>query len=232
MIADCVNYYARHEPERVQAIGSQVERYYRLARRLRVGSWLLSERPSRAMYWLTVGRMSVVSILGLPIALYGCINNFVPYRLARLAGLRNPSYRDRGDKTKISIYSLLVGTVAFLAFYAAQGWLVWFSVGGPGAIAYLLSLPPSGLLALAYAERLGTYRRDLLYARLQMKRRGLIPLLKRRRDEVLATLDAVRVNYVQEILGRPAPQGDLLEPSEVGRIGTHPGSEPHRGRAS
>jgi 1-acyl-sn-glycerol-3-phosphate acyltransferase len=224
MIADCVNYYARHEPERVRAIGAQVERYYRLARRLRVGGWLPSGQPSRQVFWLTWARMAVLGILGLPIALYGIMNNYIPYRIAKLAGMRNPYYRDHGDKTKISIYSLLAGAVAFLVFYLTQGWLVWFHFGGRNAIIYLLSLPPSGFLALAYTERLGAYRRDLRYARLQMKRRGLIPLLRRRRDEVLATLDAVRLDYVREVLRRPTSERDPHGPSAGGRDGPPRGS--------
>jgi hypothetical protein len=113
--------------------------------------------------------------------------------------MRNPSYRAHGDKTKISIYSLLAGAVAFLVFYPIQGFLVWFFFGNPAAIIYLLSLPPSGFFALRYSERLKVYRRDLFYARLHMKHRRLIPLLKRRRDEVLAILDAVRIRYLREV---------------------------------
>jgi hypothetical protein len=142
--------------------------------------------------------MAVIGIVGFPIAFYGAIN-YIPYRLAKLAGMRNPSYRDHGDKTKISIYSLLAGAVAFLVFYPIQGFLVWSCCGTPAAFLYLLSLPPSGFFALRYSERLKVYRRDLFYARLYTRNRRLISVLKTRRDEVLATLDAVRIRYLREV---------------------------------
>jgi glycerol-3-phosphate O-acyltransferase/dihydroxyacetone phosphate acyltransferase len=198
LIADCVNYYAQHDPDRVRAIGSQVHRYYRVARWMRLNNELLRQHPSRGATWVTSARMAVIGIAGFPIAFYGAVNNYLPYRLAKLAGLRNPSYRDHGDKTKISIYSLLAGAVAFLVFYPVQGFLVWFFFDRPAGIIYLLSLPPSGFFALRYSERLKVYRRDLFYAWLHMKHRRLISLLKTRRDEVLATLDAVRIRYLRE----------------------------------
>jgi hypothetical protein len=208
LIADCVNYYAKHDPDRVRAIGSQVHQYYRVARRMRLNSELLRQHPSRGVTWFTSARMAVKGIVGLPIAFYGVINNYIPYRLAKLAGMRNPSYRDHGDKTKISIYSLLAGAVAFLVFYPIQGFLVWFFFGNPAAIIYLLSLPPSGFFALRYSERLKVYRRDLFYARLYARNRRLISVLKMRRDEVQATLDAVRIRYLREVGEQREKDGD------------------------
>ncbi|MBI4380224.1 MAG: 1-acyl-sn-glycerol-3-phosphate acyltransferase [candidate division NC10 bacterium] len=209
MIADCVNYYAKHDPDRVRVVGSQVQRYYRVARRMRLNNELLGQRPRWAALWSTSAKLAVLGILGFPIALYGTINNYIPYRLARLAGMRNPYYRDRLDKTKISIYSLLAGAVAFLIFYPIQGFLVWFFFDNPAAIIYVLSLPPSGFFALRYSERLKVYRRDLFYARLHLKKRRLIPLLKKRRDEVLATLDAVRIGYLREVGERREKDRDI-----------------------
>lgn len=208
LIADCVNYYAKHDPDGVRAIGSQVHRYYRVARRMRLNSELLRQHPGRGVTWFTSARMALLGILGLPIALYGAANNYTPYRLAKLAGLRNPYYRDHGDKTKISIYGLLAGAVAFLVFYPIQGFLVWFFFGNPAAIIYLLSLPPSGFFALRYSERLKVYRRDLFYARLYTRNRRLISVLKMRRDEVLATLDAVRIRYLREVGEQREKDGD------------------------
>ncbi len=212
MIAECVNYYAKHDPERVRAVGSQVQRYYRVARRFRFNNELLRQQPSPGKLWLTWAKLAVLGMLGLPLALYGTINNYIPYRLAKLAGTRNPYYRYYRDKTKISIYSVLVGAVAFLVFYPIQGFLVWSSFGNPGAMIYLLSLPPSGFFALRYTQWLKASRRDLFYARLQMKNRRFIPLLKKRRDEVLATLDAVRMSYIREVR---QPKEKDLDPDPV-----------------
>ena len=199
MIAECVNYYAKHDPERVRVVGSQVQRYHRLARRMSVNNQQLGQYPSQGVRWFTWAKVTVLGVLGFPIALYGTINNYLPYRLAKLAGMRNPYYRYAGDKTKISIYSLLVGAVAFLIFYPIQGFFVWSAFGNPEAAMYLLSLPPTGFFALLYTQRLKAYHRDLYYAVLQTKHSRLISLLKKRRDEVLATLDAVRMSYIGEL---------------------------------
>jgi len=156
--------------------------------------------------------------VGFPIAFYGAVNSYLPYRLAKLAGMRNPSYRAHGDKTKISIYSLLAGAVAFLVFYPIQGFLVWFFFGNLAAIIYLLSLPPSGFFAIRYSERLKVYRRDLFYARLYTRNRRLISVLKMRRDEVLVTLDAVRIRYLREVGERREKDG---ETNRVPRTNRH-----------
>jgi len=207
MIADCVNYYAKHDRERVRVVGSQVQRYHRLARRMSVNNEQLGQHPSPGVRWFTWAKVTVLGVLGFPIALYGTINNYLPYRLAKLAGMRNPYYRHSGDKTKISIYSLLVGAAAFLIFYPIQGFFVWSAFGNPGAAMYLLSLPPTGFFALMYTQRLKVYHRDLYYAMLQTKHRRLISLLKKRRDEVLATLDAVRMSYMSELRRRREESG-------------------------
>lgn len=94
-------------------------------------------------------REALYLLLGGPLALWGRINHWLPFRVARLIALRNvESSADPAMRT------IIVGTALVLLVYVAQTVIV-SAIWGPviGAV-YLVSLPLAADVNLRFSERL------------------------------------------------------------------------------
>ena len=101
-------------------------------------------------------REGIVFAVGAPIAVWGRLHHWLPFRLARAAGRGGTSRADPAMRT------IVAGLVLTLAWYALLGFLA-FRVGGSivGAVAYVLSLPLAEDFALRFQERLARARRRM-----------------------------------------------------------------------
>ena len=140
---------AEREPDHVLALRRRLEEYR--ARLDEVG--VTGEQLGRPYTARLVGRYVVENFfwlaLGLPLALWGMVWHFVPYWLTDLAARLMPSTEEEEATDKIA-----AGAVLYPFCWIAEGWLVWRLAGGLALAAFALLLVPSGLLALAWWERL------------------------------------------------------------------------------
>ena len=140
-----VQYFAAAEPELVRALARRLRGHLRKLQRLGLGRGAAPSPEARLQpLWLAL------ALLLLPLALYGFIHNALPYYLPRLLARRYRKVPEMVATVKFSTgvglffvwYCLLVGTAAML-------------LAPPVAVLlYAASLPSSGLLALAYDERI------------------------------------------------------------------------------
>lgn len=101
-------------------------------------------------------REGVVFAIGAPIALWGRLHHWLPFRLARSAGRGGTSRADPAMRT------IVAGLVLTLAWYALVGFLaVRIGGSGVGAVAYVLSLPLAEDFALRFQERIARARRRM-----------------------------------------------------------------------
>ena len=88
--------------------------------------------------------------LGLPLALAGTVVHALPYaatgRIVKWMG--RTAEEDATDK-------IAVGLLLYPLVWCVEGWLVWWLIGPWWTAAFAILLVPSGLLALAWHERLG-----------------------------------------------------------------------------
>lgn len=84
-----------------------------------------------------------------PLAWWGRLNHWVPFRLAIAAG-RRPAL----DPEQPAMHTIVWGLALVLAAYAVQTAAVGWFCGGWCALIYLLSLPPSASWDLRYRDRL------------------------------------------------------------------------------
>ena len=89
--------------------------------------------PAGAHFALREGLL--LAVAG-PVALWGWINHWIPFRLARSVARR--SIESAADP---AMRTILIGIALVLGFYALQGALVWWWLGGWAALAYWVSLP-------------------------------------------------------------------------------------------
>jgi 1-acyl-sn-glycerol-3-phosphate acyltransferase len=91
-----------------------------------------------------------LAVLGLagPIALWGRLNHWIPFRLARALGERDMRSRDQP-----AMRTILAGLVFVVLFYMTAAAIVVRLAGGLAAAAYLVSLPAAADVDLRFTER-------------------------------------------------------------------------------
>jgi hypothetical protein len=147
------------------------------------GEWLKSA-PLRIACWL-------VSLIGLPIALYGVINHLVAGMILHRAGfLENKDGQNQAVRWAVS-------ALVVLGAYAIQTLLCAYTLGRTITGYYAPSLPLSGAWLLGYFWLL---RHLTSYLLLDFRTRRLTAKLLPMRKELIRELDAARDAYA-ELLG-------------------------------
>ncbi len=186
-LLQAVAYFEQHDPTRLAAVRTQLGDYLAALRRHGLDDAALdAQRRGRWAGLLNLG-------LGLPVWLYGLIDNYLPYQLpaavARRVTPTEPEFR--------AAVMLGVGLVVFPLFYALQAAAVqhWLHRWWLTAL-YVLSLPTSGFYALGYGAELAARRRRLRALRLFRRAPAVGADLLRQRAEILAALEAARAHYL------------------------------------
>lgn len=137
-----------------------------------------------------------------PLAMWGRVTHFVPFRLARRLATRDVTARDQP-----AMRTIVWGLAITLASYAAQGALVWWLAGGTLAALHVVVLPIAADVDLRYADRLRQAARRM---------RGYLTL---RRDSGLArALGAERAALAAEIRALDAQFTALERASPTVRV--------------
>lgn len=112
--------------------------------------------------WFALRESALLAILG-PIALWGRVNHWLPFRLARALGRHDMTSRDQP-----AMRTILAGLVLVLSFYGLATTIVGQFAGGVAAVVYLVSLPIAADVDLRFAERLRQARQRMhAYLRLR-----------------------------------------------------------------
>ena len=192
-----------HEPAAVAALRKQVERYQRHLGQARLRQSLSTALDAGVRTRLLRLRMTAYAVLMAPIALFGLVHNGPPYLLtAWIAALfRDPAVR--------AFAQFGVGVLAFGATYGgiAAACLYGGALSAPWLIAYIASLPPTGMVALEYRRTLLVYRDRILLRTFLWNRAELLALLRHERAVILARLNAMAARYRMrdDTPGRPGP---------------------------
>ncbi len=98
--------------------------------------------------WFVLRELAL-TLLALPVALWGRLNHWIPLALARRIGRATSRNADEP-----AMHTLVSGFVLVLAFYLALAALVATTVGRWWAVIYLAVLPPSASLDFWISDRL------------------------------------------------------------------------------
>lgn len=191
-IAECVQFYYDHDAARVRQIQEQIAAYKRKLNKLHLRDNMLKESVSHKELWRQATRAYVKAALGFLPAVYGIINNFIPYRIAE-GFAKKFSF----ERTKILTALLLGGGLAFLLFYALQTSVVYMIWGATWALLYLLSLPVSGFYALAYVTLMREQKKKISFSFFIFTNRALIARMRRQRRALILQLNEIRDEYVK-----------------------------------
>jgi glycerol-3-phosphate O-acyltransferase / dihydroxyacetone phosphate acyltransferase len=189
-IASAVLYFERHDPVRVAHIQDRIIAYRALLAAYRIRDEAVRERLAHRPVRQRLGRGGA-AVVGFPLFVYGAAVNALPYLLPRWIARRTAR-----KETDYATTRLLVSVVAYPLFWGVPTWLVW-RLGGPGwALAFIASLPVSGLLAYHYFAGIGRLRRQLEFAVLSLTRAQAASRLLTERHALIAELDRARDEYL------------------------------------
>jgi 1-acyl-sn-glycerol-3-phosphate acyltransferase len=107
--------------------------------------------------------LGVLALAG-PIALWGRLNHWIPFRLARVLGEQDMTSRDQP-----AMRTILAGLVFVVLFYVIAAVVVARIAGGLAAVAYLVSLPIAADIDLRFTERM-RHARQRMHAYLRFRR--------------------------------------------------------------
>ena len=104
-----------------------------------------------------VVREMFLAAFGVPLAIWGRLNHFVPFTLATSLGGKTSTSR-----SELAMRTIVLGALLIPLFYAVQTLIVWRLAGPTWGLLYLVSLVPSASWDLRYTERLRQMRRRAL----------------------------------------------------------------------
>jgi glycerol-3-phosphate O-acyltransferase / dihydroxyacetone phosphate acyltransferase len=170
-----------HTEERVRHVQRRLFSLRRTATRLgiRLDDVALDTRlPAAGRF---VVRELLLAAVGVPLAVWGRLNHFLPFTLATWLGERTSTAR-----SQLAMHTIMLGVVLIPLFYAVQTLVAWRLVGPWWAAVYAASLIPSASWDLRYTERLRQLRRRALAWRHFREDSGLQDKL---RDELFGLRD-------------------------------------------
>ena len=186
-------YFAQHEPARLAELRQRLHAYLQQLDDMHLTDDALaargpaSTRTSRALV------ASARLLLGLPVYLYGLVNNYLPYIIPSWVARRATS-----EAEFVAPIMLTVGMITFTGFYLGQTALVHhFTQDWRWTLLYLLSLPLSGFYALGYAGTLHERLLRLRALRLFGSQRPAMESLLRQRATLLRLLREARETYLE-----------------------------------
>jgi 1-acyl-sn-glycerol-3-phosphate acyltransferase len=143
------------EPDRVKDVRRRLEHYRARLDEVGITGEQLGRPYTVKLVTRYIGENLLWLALGLPLALWGIVCHAAPYWLTGVAaGMLGSTAEEEGtDK-------MAAGTVLHPLLWIAEGWIVWRLAGVRALVAFAVLLVPSGLLALAWRERLGEVARQ------------------------------------------------------------------------
>ncbi len=189
-LADGIAHYEEHAPETVEVIRERVKRYKEHLAQTRLHAGLLARDGSKISSRWEGLKMTVYAIVFAPIALFGLVHNFVPYRVTRRLARKAP------DEAMRAIRAFSVGSVLFGLWYALFGLSVYHGTYSiPATALYLVALPITGFWFLRYRRQLARYRDRIIARTLFRTKRHLVRGILLEREQLLMELDVLRDQY-------------------------------------
>lgn len=198
-IAKSVAYYEANHPDLVQSMQSRVWRYKDHLRQVRLKSEFFDRPPETLSFRMEALKFTLYALAFFLPAAWGFIHNFVPYNLSKVAA-RQPKH-----EAQRAFAALLTGVLVFPLIYTAIAIGIWFWTGSEWATSlYVASLPVTGFFFFRYRRQLGRYRSRILLRTLFQTESKLLENLQREREELLASFDELRENFLEWEEGQEA----------------------------
>ena len=194
-IVDSTNYFKQRDPERVERIWQSIQSYRALLAEYRVKDEAVRARLERRRPRQRI-RRGWEAIAGFPFFVYGATVNFLPYWIPRWVARRMSR-----KETDYATWRFLTAMLALPLFWVLETWLVTRLAGPAVALAFLVSLPISGVIAYRYWVGAGRLRSRLRFGALALTREHVARRLTTERQAVIAELERAKNDYLTATKG-------------------------------
>lgn len=190
LIAEATAHFQRARPELVLRLRRDIRRYKQHLRQANLRDDFVARPPSTLSIRRESVKLTLYATLLAPIALFGLVHSFVPYRLTARVARRAP------DEAMRAFYAVCAGAVLYpLAWapFVAGFWAGTESIGW--TIAYVASLPLAGLWYLRWRRQLAKHWDRIVVRNLFLTNRFELRALVLERERILMELEALRIEY-------------------------------------
>lgn len=207
-IKRAVEYYQKHEPGTVARVRMDIRRYKDHLEQVRLRHEMIRDGIKTSSRLREAFFMTLYAIALGPVAIYGLINNAIPYAITRYVISIQP------DRAMITFATFFTGLLSFPVFYFLQSWALWSMTDKSwvAVLIYLISLPITGFFHLRWWRQLLAYRDRILSRTLFRTRYNLIRNVERERDDLLETFQILKDRYIEaggleDLEASPYPDG-------------------------
>lgn len=185
-IIEAVEHFQKTAPERVQTVQRMIDDYLKNLDRFQLKDKQI--KPERAA--VNGLQVTLLLIFGLPLFLFGALNNIIPYKLTSVVSHK---VVQRGDF--FGSVQLLAGLLIFLLCYAGTIVTACFLLPWWAALAYAVMMPVAGMFALYYLKVSQRLRGMWMYLGLFVKKSNQVARLIKEREAIVAELEKGRAEF-------------------------------------
>ncbi len=136
-----------YEPDKVRSLVSQLRGFERLCKCCGIRDYHLTIKYRPVLVTIYIIRLVMLLLIGLPLATWGIINNFIPYQLTRDVTRKIAKGPDQYDTANVSF-----GLFFFLLFWSVQTYVVYRYFDTTVSLIYLASIIITAPFALKLSK--------------------------------------------------------------------------------
>ncbi len=168
-----------YEPDKVRTLVNQLRGFERLCKCCGIRDYHLTIEYKPLLVIVYILRLASILLIGLPIAIWGIINNFTPYQLTRDVARRIAKGTDQYDTANITF-----GIFFFLLFWSIQTYIIYRYFDMTWAFIYLASIIISAPFALKLRKEYHIIFDNIKIFFLFMRKKQLRKYLEIKRKEI------------------------------------------------
>ncbi len=168
-----------YEPDKVRSIVSQLRGFERLCNCCGIRDYHLTINYKPVLVTIYIMRIIMILLIGLPFAIWGMINNFIPYQLTRDITRKIAKGPDQYDTASVTF-----GLFFFLLFWSIQTYMIYKYFGIPASLIYLASIIISAPFALKLRKEYHIIIDNIKIFFLFMRKKQLREYLETKRKDI------------------------------------------------
>ncbi len=168
-----------YEPDKVRSLVVQLRGFERLCKCCNIRDYHLTIQYKPFLVFVYFARIIAILFVGLPIAIWGTINSWVPYQLTRIVSRTIAKGPDQYDTASVSS-----GMFFFLLFWSTQSYFIYHYFGVKWCILYLFSILISAPFALKLRKEYHIIFDNIKIFFLFMRKKQLKQYLETKRKEI------------------------------------------------
>jgi len=178
-----------YEPDKIRSLVIQLRGFERLCKACGIRAYHLTIKYKPLLVTMYMLRLITILVVGLPIALWGALNSFLPYQLTRIVSRRISKGPDQYDTANASF-----GMFFFSVFWSTQTYITYLYTDAKFALIYLASVMISAPFALKLRKEFHIITDNVKIFFLFMRKKQLRQYLENKRKEIeLELVKLVRI---------------------------------------